>query len=387
MHHYALAINAGSSSVKFTLYDGNRIVMDGVIDRIGTSTGATLEYTKGTKNTPEKDARNVDVKDSREAGKLLHDLTKEYHLELIVHRVVHGGARTTPAKITPVFVDELKALAPLAPLHLPPAIALIEIFLGRDNAAGVACFDTMFHATMPPVAKTYAIPQALAKKHSIVRYGFHGLAHQAMAEQSCALAKRPLKTQRIITCQLGNGVSLCAVNGGKSIDTSMGFTPLEGMVMGTRSGDIDPAIIPFLVEKERMEPQAILNMLQKESGLKALGGASDVRDLLAREKTDPAAKLALDLFAYRIKTRIGAYIAALGGVDIIVLGGGIARSSVMRERILERMEYFGVKLDQKANAQKSLPNRIAKGKTLVYVLDVDEQAHMLKLARKYLKTA
>ncbi|HIH24813.1 TPA: acetate kinase, partial [Candidatus Woesearchaeota archaeon] len=169
--------------------------------------------------------------------------------------------------------------------------------------------------------------------------------------------------------------------------TSMGFTPLEGMVMGTRSGDIDPAIIPFLVEKERMEPQAILNMLQKESGLKALGGASDVRDLLAREKTDPAAKLALDLFAYRIKTRIGAYIAALGGVDIIVLGGGIARSSVMRERILERMEYFGVKLDQKANAQKSLPNRIAKGKTLVYVLDVDEQAHMLKLARKYLKTA
>jgi acetate kinase len=381
---HALIVNAGSSSVKFTLYENNRILLDGVIDRIGTSTGATLEVTTGGKNTPEKDAKPVPVANHREAGMLLHELTKGYHLDLVVHRVVHGGHHTTPAVITPQFIEEIKHLAPLAPLHLPPAIAIIELFAERNHATGVACFDTMFHATMPAVAKTYAIPQALAKKYGIVRYGFHGLAHQAMAEAAARLAKRPLQQLRIITCQLGNGVSACAIKNGKSIDTSMGFTPLEGLVMGTRSGDIDPAIMPFLVDNEHLDLHACLNMLEKESGLKALAGASDVRDLLARERTDAQAKLALDLFAYKVRTRIGTYVAALDGVDIIVLGGGISRSMVMRERILRGMEYFGVRLDTKANAQKGLPLRISRGRTLVYVIDVDEQAHMLKLARKFL---
>ncbi len=380
-----IVINAGSSSVKFTLYDTKArsevIILDGVVDRIGTSSGATLEVTHGMKNSPEKNVQKVNVADHREAGKLILSLIRDYDVERVVHRVVHGRRHDKPVKVTADLIEELKTIIVLAPLHMPPAIALIELF-EESKISGVVCFDNMFHATMPDVAKTYAIPQDIAFKYGIIRYGFHCMAHESMAYTAAELAGKNLKYLKVITCQLGNGVSLCAIKNGKSIDTSMGFTPLEGLMMGTRSGDIDPAMVPFLVENEKMTVAECRSMLEKNSGLKAVGGASDVRDLLAKEKDgDKNAKLALDLFAYRIRLKMGAYVAALGGVDMIVFGGGISRSSNMRERILHDLDCFGVILDKKANVQGGLPLKLNAGKTLIYVIDVDEQKCMLDLAK------
>ncbi len=382
---HTLIINAGSSSVKFRLYATSTskptIVMDGVVDRIGTSTGATLEVTTGTKNIPEKNEQSVPIKNHKEAGMLILSLMREYDVALVVHRAVHGGKHTESAKITKELIAELHKLSVLAPLHLPHAIELMELF-AEQHVNGIVCFDTMFHANMPLVAKTYPIPQDLANKHNIIRYGFHGIAHEAMAQEAARLEKKNYKQLKIITCQLGNGVSLCAIKGGKSIETSMGFTPLEGVMMGTRSGDIDPAIMPFLLSHEGMNAESCLSMLEEKSGLLAVGGACDVRDLLAKEKSgDANAKLALDLFAHKIRMRIGSYVAILGGVDLVVLGGGIARSHKMRERILIDLDCFGIVLDKKANLQKGLPIKLHKGKTPIYVIDVDEQEHMLKLAK------
>ena len=367
----SLVLNAGSSSVKFRLYVDDHQVLDGVVDHIGNE--AVLLFSKN--GVEHKDARPICT--HGEAGVVIHELVRAQGVpQRIIHRIVHGGDRDAPALITPELLHELKELVPLSPLHLPPSIALIEFFMQHTSARHIACFDTMFHQTMPQQARLYAIPIDLARQHRIRRYGFHGLAHQAMLEQAQRLSGR--RFARVITCQLGNGASLCAIKDGKSVDTSMGLTPLEGLVMGTRSGDIDPAALVYLAHQARLTPERVLEIFERESGLKGLAGESDVRKLLEREKRgDAVAVLALDIFAHRVRKYLGAYLVGLGGVDLIVLSGGIARAPAMRKRILSGLENFGIVLADAA----SLPARIGKGPVEVWVLEVDEQDLMFRLSQ------
>jgi len=237
---------------------------------------------------------------------------------------------------------------------------------------------------MPIVARTYAIPQELAAKHKIERYGFHGMAHEDLLVETLRMMDRKsARGLRVITCQLGNGVSLCAIKDGKSVDTTMGFTPLEGLVMGTRSGSVDPAIVDFLCEHEGISAHEAVSLLEQQSGLLALGGANDVRELLQRERVGSKdAKLALDVFAYHVRRQIGAYVAVLGGLDVLVLGGGIPRAPAMRERICHGMGQFGIELG-KGGARRKAPAEIGGGNVRIFVVEPDEQARMFALARKF----
>jgi acetate kinase len=361
----SLILNAGSSSVKFRLYEGEERVLDGVIDGIGGEAFVEIGTSKSFRK----------VRNYNDAGEIILAALEKKTIDRIIHRVTHGEHHDKPAIITPSTLVELKLLIPLSPLHLPASIDLITFFMAKTRAKHIACFDTMFHRTLPEVAKLYAIPQDVARKHGIYRYGFHGLAHEAMLLEAQRLAGR--KFSRAITCQLGNGASVCAIKDGKSIDTSMGLTPLEGLVMGTRSGDIDPAVVIYLAHHAQMTPEEVLDLLEKRSGLKGLAGESDVRKLLERElRGDKIATLALDVFAYRVRKYIGAYIIALGGVDCIVLSGGIPRAPKMRERILQGLEEFGVTLQ---NVEHPMPVQLSSGKVQVWALEVDEQEHMRKL--------
>ena len=247
------------------------------------------------------------------------------------------------------------------------------------NAKHIACFDTMFHESMPKISKTYALPHDITDKYDIRRYGFHGISHLSLMKEAEKNAGK--KFSKIITCQLGNGVSICAIKNDKSIDTSMGFTPLEGLIMGTRCGSIDPAIIQFL-SKKGMSLDRIFKILENESGLKALSGATDIRDLLANEKKgDKKSEFALEIFSYQIKKNIGAYISALNGVDAIVLGGGISRAPEMRKRILSDLENLGIKIDN-VNLKKDSPVKISSGDVEVWVIETDEQKQIFELIEK-----
>ncbi len=363
-----LILNAGSSSVKFRVYTNGRIVLEGVIDEIGP--GARLLVLG-------QEARRVPARTHREAGLFVRSLIRQ-RLDFVVHRVVHGGRYTRPVRITAAVRRELERLKPLAPLHMPLALELIMLFSTHSGAVQLACFDTMFHRTMPPVARTYALQPALAGRHGIERYGFHGMAHADLLAKGLALlGRKTARGTRIITCQLGNGVSLCAVRNGRSVDTTMGFTPLEGLVMGTRCGSIDPAIVAFLCEHERLSVREVLKLLENSSGLLGLAGSSDVRVLLARERQgDRAAGLALDVWSYGVKKAIGAYAAVLGGVDAVVLGGGVSQSAVMRGRILAGLEHLGIVVTTRSLRS---PPRVSSGEVPVFVVTVDEAGRMYAL--------
>jgi acetate kinase len=375
-----LIVNAGSSSVKFRLCRGDTIVVDGVVDRIGPN--AVISFVEGKKYMEQKGALvHAPTYEAASAAilKLAARFEETRSISTIVHRVVHGGTYTQPVVVTPGVLKKLQTLIPLAPLHQPHGLAVIKFLAAKTRARQVVCFDTMFHAKMPVVAKTYALPRAFVMRYGIVRYGFHGLSHASLFD--AAKRESGKKYQRAITCQLGNGVSLCAIKNGKSIDTTMGFTPLEGLPMGTRSGNIDPAIVAFLCEKEKKTPQQILQMLEHESGLKALGGASDIRDLLHNEKNgDTKAKFALDFFAYQIKKQIGAYAAILGGLDCIALGGGIARAPEMRIKLLAGLKHLGIVIDSTALKSKA-PIRVSKGSVDVWALETDEQEYMFEITK------
>lgn len=380
-----LIINAGSSSVKFRLYEENHnIVVRGEIDALGKN--AVIKIDSGEKSQKIQELRQP-VLTHESGGKIILEIIKTFsylsELKTIVHRVVHGGATfTRPTRITPSVLHDLKKLIPLAPLHQPASLTLIEFFARTTNARQIACFDTMFHATLPACARQYALPQKLVKKHDIIRYGFHGLSHATLLAEIQTITKK--KYRKVITGQLGNGVSLCAIKDGKSSDTSMGFTPLEGLPMGTRSGTIDPSIIPFLCTVEKKTPQQILSLLEHESGFKALAGASDVR--IVRKKAangNTNAQFALDFFAYHVRKQIGAYVAALNGIDGIVLGGGIVRAPEMRRRLLGGLETFGVQIDS-AQCEKDAPVKVSKGPVDVWILETDEQEYMYEITRKLL---
>jgi len=335
------------------------VLAKGLIQRIGID-GSYLEYENGE---GEEILIEKDIPTHKVGIELLIEtlISKEHgvlanidEIEAVGHRIVHGGeAFAESTIIDDQAIKKIEDVADLAPLHNPPNIMGIKVCKElMPDKPQVGVFDTAFHQSMPEKAYIYALPYEYYDKYSVRRYGFHGTSHGYVAKRAAKMMEQDLSELKIVTCHLGNGASVAAVKNGKSVDTSMGLTPLEGLVMGTRCGDIDPAIIPFLLEKEDMTPSEIDNILNKESGLLGVSGvSSDSRDVEdAAAEGNHQAEIALELFDYRVKKYIGAYTAAMGGVDAIVFTAGIGENSIdTRANVLSGLEYLGVELDKEAN--------------------------------------
>ncbi len=354
-----LTINSGSSSLKAALYwmgEQESLRLSVEVSRIGSSVGSVgsrLRITNAGGATL-LDQQNSLPDHNSALHELFAWLTQHeagQGLDAVGHRIVQGGQRyREPQLITPDLLAALQELTPLDPDHLPQAINGIQ-FVKRYYPAlpQVACFDTAFHRQMPKVARTYALPGHFYDE-GIQRYGFHGLSYEYITEDLRTL-DGAAADGRVIIAHLGNGASMAAIRGGKSIDTSMGFTPTEGLVMGTRAGDIDPGLLLYLIEEKKMTLEAVRTLINKRAGLLGVSGTSaDMRDLLEREATDPRAAEAINLFCYRAKKYLGAYAAALGGVEILVFTGGIGeRSATIRERICAGLEFLGIRIDAARN--------------------------------------
>jgi len=344
-----LAINCGSSSLKAALVDtrAERRCCSMLVDRLGSG-DATLSVDDGAPVV----LSGAGV-ESALAAVVTTLAGRAIAPEAIVHRVAHGGGRyTRPTPVDDEVTSTLESLAPLAPLHNPPAVAGIRA--ARERWPGipqVAVFDTAFHATLPRRAREYALPRALTARHGLRRYGFHGTSHAFVARQAALHLRRPLRDLRLVTCHLGNGCSLAAVEYGRSVETSMGLTPLEGVPMGTRPGDVDAGLLLELMRAEGLGMEETLQLLTHESGLKGLAGVADMREIESRAAAgDDAARLALAVFTHRVRKYIGAYVAVMGGIDAIVFTGGIGENSALvRHRVAQRLDFLGAPLDEDAN--------------------------------------
>ncbi|MBX0359043.1 acetate kinase [Halobacillus sp. Nhm2S1] len=358
MSNKILAINAGSSSLKFQLIEmpEETVITKGLVERIGLNDAVfTIEF------NDEKDETVTDIPDHGEAVKMLLDkLTANGIIDSldeingVGHRVVHGGERFSESVlITDEVIQEIEEVSDLAPLHNPANLTGINAFREvLPNVPHVAVFDTAFHQSMPEQSYLYSLPYEYYEDYGIRKYGFHGTSHKYVSERAAEMLGRPVEELRLLSCHLGNGASIAAIEGGKSIDTSMGFTPLAGVTMGTRSGNIDPALIPFIMEKTGKTANEVMNVLNKESGMLALSGfSSDLRDIEKRaEDGDERAELALEVFAARIHKYIGSYAARMHGIDGIIFTAGVGENSVaMRERVLKGLEFMGVYWDPALN--------------------------------------
>ncbi|WP_413379078.1 acetate kinase [Alkalihalobacillus sp. 1P02AB] len=353
-----IAINAGSSSLKFQLLNmpEETVLTKGIVERIGMNDSIFAIEVNG-----EKVKEISDIVDHEVAVKiLLEKLTGQGiidsldEIEGIGHRVVHGGEKFNDSVlITDEVLQGIEAVSELAPLHNPANIIGIKAFHSvLPNVPAVAVFDTAFHQTMPESSYLYSLPYEYYEKYGIRKYGFHGTSHKYVTERASELLDRPVEQLRLISCHLGNGASIAAIDGGKSIDTSMGFTPLAGVTMGTRSGDVDPALIPYIMEKTGKDAYEVINVLNKESGMLGVTGfSSDLRDIESEaEAGNERAELALEVFTSRIHKYIGSYAASMKGVDAIIFTAGIGENSdVIRERVLEGLEYMGVYWDPSLN--------------------------------------
>ncbi|WP_054861404.1 acetate/propionate family kinase [Gracilibacillus sp. JCM 18860] len=354
-----LAINAGSSSLKFQLIEMPKetVLAKGLIERIGIDNSVfTIEY----KET--KDQVTEDIENHEKAVKLLLDkltstgvISSLDEIDGVGHRVVHGGEKFNDSVlITDKVIKEIEEVSDLAPLHNPANLTGIHAFREvLPHVPAVAVFDTAFHQTMPEQAYLYSLPYEYYQDYGIRKYGFHGTSHKYVSERAAEMMGVPLNQLRLISCHLGNGASIAAIENGKSIDTSMGFTPLAGVTMGTRSGNIDPALIPYIMEKTGQTAAEVMNVLNKKSGMLALSGfSSDLRDITDRASDgDGRAELALQVFAERIHKYIGSYAARMhGGVDAIIFTAGVGENSVtIRERVLQGLEFMGVYWDPSLN--------------------------------------
>ncbi|MGE5344254.1 MAG: acetate kinase [Candidatus Omnitrophota bacterium] len=355
-----LVINCGSSSIKFQMInmETKEVLAKGLMERIGIQ-GSVLNYAKGDR----KRVIEIPIKDHEEGLQVIvryltdpEDgvIKDKNEIYAIGHRVVHAGEKFNGTVIiTEAVIDALKECIPLAPLHNPPNIMGIEACQSILSGIPMAgAFDTAFHQTMPEKAYIYPIPYKYYTKNKIRRYGFHGTSHFYVAKQGAKHLNRKLEDLKIITCHLGNGSSMAAIKYGKSIDTTMGFTPLEGLMMGTRCGDIDPAIPMYLQRNENLTYDQVDNILNKQSGIKGISEvSSDMRDIELKVKENhPQATLALEIFTYRIKKYIGSYIAAMNGVDLIIFTAGIGERDLdVRRRVLIDMENLGIVFDHEAN--------------------------------------
>jgi len=387
-----LAINGGSSSIKFALYRVLKPLLRtgyGTVDRIGlTGTNLTFHDVDGKP----LESRKLDTTDYKSAANYLIDWLEKldgfYSIVAVGHRVVQGMQHTDPEMVTPELLEELHSFSPFDPDHLLGEIQLIEIFRERHpNLPQVACFDTAFHRTMPRVAKLLPIPRCYEDR-GIQRYGFHGLSYAFLMEELEHLGDQAATKGRIILAHLGNGASMAAVQNGKGIDTSMCFTPTAGLVMSTRSGDLDPGIAPYLARTEKMSSGAFYEMVSHKSGLLGVSGtSSDMRDLLARESSDVRAAEAVALFCYQAKKWIGAYAAALGGLDTLVFAGGIGeKAPTIRKRISEDLEFLGIELDETRNlSDVTIDSKVISkdaSRVTVRVIRTDEELMIARSAAR-----
>ena len=391
-----LALNCGSSSLKFQLVDataaGERRLARGLVERIGDRSSVSLAVADAPLRRETTEVRDHDV-----AVRLVLDWLGGAGVpgpEAFGHRIVHGGARfTAPTRIDDGVVAELQAVRELAPLHNGPGVA--GIVACRRHAGTsmpmVAVFDTSFHASMPEIAWRYALPRDLADRHGVRRYGFHGISYAYLVTRYAELARVSPDTIDMIALHLGNGCSVAAIRGGRSVDTSMGFTPLEGLVMGTRSGDLDPAIVGLLATREHADVEDVERWLNERSGLLGLSGTSrDMRDLLSRASGDPRARLAVDLFCYRARKYVGAYLAVLGVPTALVFTGGIGEHAPeIRARICEGLSWSGIALDPAANEGANGDTRIGSedGAVDTWVLATDEERMVARQTREVLEQA
>jgi len=384
-----LVINCGSSSVKYNLIETSeeRDVCKGMIERIGAVTSIVKHEPVGEKHT--KATRNIS--NHTEAlqeimNYLLSDENKIIEspsdIKAVGHRVVHGGERFKDSVLIDKDVlDAIEEAFDLAPLHNPPNLKGIQAAqTNLPDVPHVAVFDTAFHHSLPPEAYLYGIPNRLYRRYKIRRYGFHGTSHYYVSRQYYKLIDKPVSETKVITCHLGNGASIAAINGGKSVDTSMGFTPLSGLVMGTRSGDIDPSILFYLVEKEELPLKNLHALLNRHSGLLGLSGyAGDMRDLIEEAGNgDRRCQQAIDVFCYKIKQFIGSYIAVMNGCDAIIFTAGIGENSpLIRQQSLTNMDYLGISVDgdKNQNAERGKIQKISSdlSKTDVYVVPTNEE--------------
>jgi acetate kinase len=382
-----LCLNGGSSSIKFSVFaaDGKelQVGVKGKIDRIGLA-GASLTF----RDDLTGEEGRVALKESgmREAANFLMDWLRDRKIDFsgIGHRVVHGGVHRQPVLIDEELLADLERISGYDPDHLPGEIGLIRLIRERDaGLRQVACFDTAFHATLPRVARLMPLPRRY-EKAGIQRYGFHGLSYAYLAEELVRIAGAEIATGRVIMAHLGSGASLAAVKDGESIDTTMGFTPTGGIMMGTRTGDLDPGVIWWILQQEGLGAAQLSDLVNHQSGLLGVSGiSSDMQDLLARESGDAAAAEAVEMFCYQVRKSIGAFSAVLEGVDAVVFAGGIGeRSAVIRSRVCTGMEYLGIKLDQRANARNDVLISCPEGPVRVYAIPTDEE----KMIARYTKT-
>ncbi len=376
-----LVINAGSSSLKYQLIDmdNEQVLAKGLCERIGIE-GSNLQHTNVGRD--EKTKIEKPMKDHGDAIQMVIDALADEKIGVIKsmdeigavgHRVVHGAEEFADScMITEAVMKALEKCTPLAPLHNPPNIIGIKACQKiMPNVPMVGVFDTAFHQTMPPKAFMYALPYEFYEKDRIRKYGFHGTSHKYVAQKAAEFLGKPAAELKIVTCHLGNGSSISAVDGGKCADTSMGFTPLDGVPMGTRTGSMDPAVVTYLINQKGMSAADVDAMMNKQSGVQGISGvSSDFRDLSSAAKDgDERARLALDMFSYQVRKDIGAYAAAMGGLDAVVFTAGVGENdAAMRAAITDGLEFMGVKIDNEKNSTRGTVDISAAGaavKTLV----------------------
>lgn len=381
-----LVVNCGSSSIKYQLFDTSvdEVVAKGIVERIGAASPAFSHTARDVAYSVETDIPTHHRAFELIVEALVHpdhgavsDLSS---IDAVGHRVVHGGDTLVESTIaTPEVVTELERCISLAPLHTPAhLIGIRESAAVLPDIPHVLVFDTAFHQTIPPRAAYYPLPHELVVEHKVRKYGFHGSSYRYVSRETARLLDRPIEELKMVVCHLGNGASIAAIDGGACVDTSMGLTPLEGLMMGTRTGDIDPAVVLFLIRELGYDVERVDRLLNKESGLLGVSGRSqDLRDIVAgAEAGDERCELALDMFAYRVRKYIGAYAAAMDGLDVIVFTAGIGENApVTRSLVADGLTFFGVELDFEANFEGRGERIIssADSKVVVAVVPTDEE--------------
>ncbi len=380
-----LTINGGSSSIKFALYEiegSLKQLFYGKMENIGIK-NTKLSFT--TADTHEENSFDINATDYTNAGNLLIEWLEKQDgfvsVKAIGHRIVHGMKHTDPQQVTSKLLAELKEISAYDPEHLPGEINLIEIFQKRyPLLPQIACFDTSFHSSMPPVAKLLPIPRRYKDK-GIQRYGFHGLSYTWLMEELKRIGGNETAQGKIILAHLGNGASIAAIKDGISIDTSMGFTPTSGLPMGTRSGDLEPGVAWYLMEVEKLTPEQFSHLINHESGLLGVSEtSSDMRELIKIKDTDSRAAEAIELFCYQTKKWIGSFTAVLGGLDTLVFSGGIGENAPeVRDRVCRGLEYLGIELDEQKNLKNEAIISSAESSVSVRVIKTNEELMIAKL--------
>jgi acetate kinase len=383
-----IALNAGSSSIKYRVLDSEQnyqVLAKGIAERIGQKTSSITQIAQ---NGAERKIE-ISLPDHQTAMHALFPAGDPIlkGIDAIGHRIVHGGERfKSPVLINKEVIKEIAELARFAPLHCQPNVIGIEVLQELINVPQVAVFDTAPFATMEEKAFLYGLPMAYYEKHKIRKYGFHGINHVYVATEAAQYLKKPLESLKMITCHLGNGCSITPFEKGKCIDNSMGLTPLEGLVMGTRCGDLDPSVVLYLIDELKMQTTQITDLLNKQSGLLGLCGKNDMRDII--KQGDKFSQLAIEVFVYRIQKYIGAYAAALNGVDAIVFTGGIGENSpYIRELIMKNFSYLGASVDNQANETNKILFSTADSALFLLTIPANEELVIARQTHQLIATA